>query len=177
MSAFHDGMTLRDARDQLRELAYDGTDCPCCRQRVKVYRRKLTSVAARAVAALYEHHRFEYAHVGDLARRHLPDAAHQGGYLVLAQHWGLIEEERHRRRDDGGRAGWWRVTALGALWLRGEEQVPMYAHVFDGRCLGLHGDLIAARDVLGEHFDFAQLVRSTAPAADRGSDQMALEAA
>lgn len=165
---FHGAMSLNLARELLREQADDGTDCPLCTQRVKVYRRKLTSVAARAVAALYQEHTLDWGHMGDVARKHLPDVANQGGYLVLGQHWGLIEEEA-RRRDDGGRTGWWRVTALGALWLRGEESVPKYARIYNGRCLGLHGDLVSAEDVLGEGFDFGHLVRAVTPVAERAA--------
>lgn len=154
---FSDSMTLGEARSQLRELAYGGTRCPCCTRNVRVFRRKLTSVAARAIVALYEEHTLSYGHMQDVARKRLPDVAGQAGYLLLSQHFGLIEEER-RRRPDGGRVGYWRVTPLGAAWLRGEETVPLYADIYDGRCLGLHGDLVTVQDVLGSHFNFAELV-------------------
>lgn len=167
---FRPTMTLVEARDMLRGRADDGETCPCCTQNVKVYRRKLTSVAARAVLALWEESGRAYGHMGDIARKQLPDVAHQGGYLVLGHHWGLIEEER-RVRPDGGRTGWWRVTALGELWLREQETVPKYARVYDGRCLGLHGDLVTVRDALGEGFDFGHLVRAVTPRAERLADE------
>lgn len=157
MTAFSDTMTLAEARDQLRQLAYEGTDCPCCTRRVRVYRRKLSSVAARGVAALYKSATLDWAHMPTVAREHLADVQGQGGYVVLSHHWGLLEEEI-RRRPDGGRTGYWRVTALGALWLRGEESVPMFADIYDGRCLRLHGDLVTVQDVLGQHFSFSELM-------------------
>jgi hypothetical protein len=167
---FRPAMALVEARELLRGLADDGSTCPCCTQRVKVYRRNLTSVAARAVLALYEECGRGWGHMGDVARKRLADVAHQGGYLVLAQHWGLIEEDT-RKRSDGGRQGWWRVTALGELWLRGEEPVPKYARVYNGRCLGLHGDLVTVRDALGEGFDFGHLVRAVTPRTERLHDE------
>lgn len=157
---FHGAMSLNDARELLEERADKGVACPCCTQNVRVYRRKLTSVAARAVAALYQEHSLSYGHMADVARKRLPDVAHQGGYLLLGQHFGLIEEDP-RRRADGGRQGYWRVTPLGANWLRGEETVPLYAHIFNGRCLGLHGDLVRIHDVLGQGFSFSELMRRT----------------
>lgn len=154
---FSDRMTLAEARPILRALAHDGANCPLCHRRVKIYARKLTSVAARTVAALYKEHSLSWGHVADVARKHLADVQSQGGYLTLAHNWGLIQEER-RRGSDGGRTGYWRVTPLGAAWLRGEETVPLYADIYDGRCLGLHGDLVTVQDVLGSHFNFAELV-------------------
>lgn len=167
---FRPDMRLVDARDLLRDKADDGADCPCCTQRVKVYRRLLTSVAARGVLALYEDAGRGWGHMGDIARKRLPDVAHQGGYLVLGHHWDLIEEDT-RKRSDGGRQGWWRVTALGELWLREEESVPKYARVYNGRCLGLHGDLVSVRDALGQGFDFGHLVRAVTPRAERLHDE------
>jgi hypothetical protein len=159
---FHPAMSLAEARDRLRPLAEAGGEhCPCCTQMVRVYRRKLTSVAVRALVALYTDHGCEYGHLPTVARRHLRDVAHQGGYLALSAHWGLMEDERHRR-PDGGRAGLWRVTALGEAWLTGEATVPLYARIYDGRCLALDGDSVGVRDILGSEFSFAELMRSSA---------------
>lgn len=155
---FTDDMALGDARAGLRELAMNGgAKCPCCRQLAKVYRRNLTSVAARAVGALYRDHGRDFGHMPSVARRHLRDVAHQGGYLVLGAHWGLIEEERELR-PDGGRTGWWRITDLGEAWVRGHAAVPKYAHVYDGRCLKVDGDPVTIEDALGEKFSYAELM-------------------
>jgi hypothetical protein len=170
VSAFRDDMTLREARDRLRELVDEGATCPCCTQNARAYRRKLTSVAARFVIALLEECDRDWGFAPDIARKRMSDVAHQGGQIVLGHHWGLIEEER-RTRSDGGRSGWWRVTALGELWACGEETVPMYARIYDGRRLGLHGDLVTVTDVLGEGFDFGHLVRAVTPRAERQQDE------
>lgn len=155
---FTDDMTLGEARDALRELAmHGGAKCPCCRQLAKVYRRNLTSVAARAVTALYRDHGLTFGHMPTVARHRLPDVAHQGGYLVLGAHWDLIEEERELR-PDGGRAGWWRVTDLGEAWVRGHATVPKYAHVYDGRCLRVDGEQVTIEDALGARFSYAELM-------------------
>lgn len=165
--SFTDDMTLARAREVLRPLASDGADCPLCKQHVKVYRRKLTAAAARAVIALYQEHGLDFGHLPTVAQQRLPEIAHQGGYLVLGAHWSLISEERHARPDTG-RAGYWRVTALAEQWLRGETTVPKYARIYDGRCLGLDGDLVTVDDVLGERFDLRALM--TEPAGHAGDD-------
>lgn len=157
--------TVAEAQDWLREHLEEGARCPCCKQLARTYRRKMTSVAARAVAALYQEHHLDYGHLPTVARKHLADVQGQGGYLVLGAHWGLIEPE-HRRRDDGGRTGYWRVTLHGEQWLLGETTVPEYARIYDGRCLGLSGALIRREDALGQGFDFGHLMRTPAPAGD-----------
>jgi hypothetical protein len=158
---FRDDMTLAQAREVLRPLAVDGAACPCCKQHVRVYRRKLTATAAQAVAELYAEHGLDFGHLPTVAQKHMPERAHQGGYLVLGAHWSLISEERHLRPDTG-RAGYWRVTPLAEQWLRGEASVPKYARIYAGRCLGLEGDLVTVADVLDENFDFAELIRDRA---------------
>ena len=154
--------TLEAAQDYLRARVDKGVTCPCCTQMARTYRRPMNSVIARAVAALYQEHVLEFGHLPTVARRRMPDVAHQGGQLNLGQHWGLIEDEV-RRRPDGGRTGYWRVTLLGEQWLLGQTAVPKYARIYDGRCLGMDGALVRREDALGEHFDFAQLMRTPGP--------------
>lgn len=163
---FPDDMPLGDARGRLRGLADAGHECPCCRQHVKVYRRPLSSVAARALVALWRVHRTEFGHLPTVVREHLADVAGQGGYTSLAQHWRLIEEEV-RVRPDGGRAGYWRVTPAGVDWVLARAAVPKYARLYDGRCLGLEGPAVTVGDVLGERFDLAGLLAPDA--ADGGT--------
>lgn len=159
---FDDDMTIEQARRALELLSGDGHDCPVCSRRVKVYRRPLTSVGARAIAALYQEHGLRFGHMADVARKHLPESASQGGYLVLGQHWGLIEAEPVIR-GDVGRTGYWRVTDRGEQWLAGEISVPKYARLLKGVCLALEGDLVTRDDALGQGFDFRALMRDRVP--------------
>ncbi len=77
----------------------------------------------------------------------------------LLRYWGLTEEERGLRRDDGGRAGFWRVTSLGSEFARGLTRVPKYALVYDSRCLGLDGaEFVDIREALGDRFDYDELM-------------------
>lgn len=160
---FPDSMPVGEARGVLRELARgDGHKCPICQRMTKVRRRNLTSVPARAVAALYRIHGRDYAHMPTIVQAHLADVATQGGYSTLGAHWDLIQEERVQR-PDGGRAGYWSVTGRGESWLRGDVDVPKYVDIFDGRRLGEpYGDLVSARAVLETHFDLTAPLRAPA---------------
>lgn len=154
---FLDAMTLGDARDELRELVVggDGAICPCCNQLARIYRWSLYSTAARALILYYRLGRAgtEYVHANELKRH-----GHQGhGDASRLRHWGLAVQESERR-EDGGRSGWWCCTERGRRFVLGVERIPKYAHVYDGRCLGLHGEPVAIRDCLGERFDYDQLM-------------------
>lgn len=159
---FDDSAPLGDAREWLRERLDDGALCPCCHRLAKVYERPLTSVATRALIALYKEHGRAFGHMPDVARKHLSDVTNQGGYLVLTAHWGLMVEEK-RRRPDGGRTGYWAVTGLGEDWLLQHTTVPRYARIFAGRCLGTHGPQVTVVDALGDGFDFGHLMHRAAP--------------
>lgn len=159
---FPDDMTVGAARASLPQYASEGVNCPCCGRLVKTYSRPLNSVMARFVAALYDEHGREWAQASSVARKQLPDVAHQGGQMTLAHHWGLIEPEPQLRGDQG-RSGYWRVTPRGEDWLTGLTTVPKYAHIAQGHCLALDGPLLTREDALGEHFDFTALMRHRSP--------------
>lgn len=151
MSRFHDRMTLGEARAILRELVDDGHPCPCCSQFAKVYRRKIHAGIARGLIAAYRHAGREWFHGPTVIQ------AGDSGEVSRLRYWGLVEEATERR-DDGGRAGWWRVTDRGEAWVRGRATVPKYARIYDGRCLGLTGDPVTIRDALGSRFDYDELM-------------------
>lgn len=144
-------MTVADARADLTRNLADGVICPCCDQTAREYKRALTSVAARALIALWRTHRHNYGHLPTVAREHLADVNGQGGYLNLAAHWCLMI-------SDPDRAGYWAVTGLGERWLHGRATVPKYAVIYNGRPRGLTGPPCTVRDALGTHFDLDTLL-------------------
>lgn len=150
-----DAATLGEARNWLRLRLDDGATCPVCTQHAKVYRRPMTSTTVRTMFAM--HRLGGWLHIPTLLREYLPDVAHQGGYATLAQHWGLITEERVSR-PDGGRAGYWKLTTAGAAFVEGRSRVLKYARLYNGRCLSLAGDPVGVREVLGSKFDYAALM-------------------
>lgn len=141
--------TLDDARGWLRERVDDGATCPCCGQFAKVYRRKINGTMARALITLYRHAGRTYAHAPSL-----PGDTHEMSQLSW---WGLVEDEG-TLRDDGGRAGWWRVTDAGEAFVRDLSTVPKYARIYDHRCLNLVGDPVGIRDALGKRFRYDELM-------------------
>lgn len=147
---FPDDMLLSAARDQLRELVDDGYRCPLCTQFAKVYRRKLNSGMARSLIRMYRRAGLDWINVPT----QIPARSREEGKL---RYWGLVEEAGDLR-DDGGHAGWWRVTEQGGAFVRRELLVPKYARIYDSRCLGLHGELVSITECLGSRFDYGELM-------------------
>lgn len=151
---FNDAMTLGDARGKLRGLARTGARCPCCRQFVKAYRRKLNSGMARAAIRVYRATcPGEYCHLQEVDQT---SGSSEGSKLRC---WGLLVEERERR-EDGGRSGWWCLTEEGRRFVTGAHTVPKYALLYDGRLLHLEGAAVSIVDCLGEKFDYHELMNA-----------------
>jgi hypothetical protein len=90
----------------------------------------------------------------------MPEGKH--GDTAKARYWGLIEapDEPLSRPDGSTRVGWWRLTDLGAQWVRGEVAVPSYALVYNGQLLELDDSrgTTTVRDALGSRFNYNDLM-------------------
>lgn len=142
--------SLAEAQGWLRERVDDGAACPCCTQYAKVYRRKINAGQAQPLIRMWRLCGTQWCHIPtELASR-----GHEESKLA---YWGILEEEL-KLRDDGGRAGWWRITELGRRFVLDEVRLPKYARIYDGRCLGLAGEPQGIRDALGVKFNYSDLM-------------------
>lgn len=149
-SEFHDGMTLREARDRLRELVEDGHPCPCCTLFAKVYRHKCDSAMARTLIRLYR--------AGAMHEPiHAPSLEGDNHKVSQLSWWGLVEEERVRR-PDGGRAGYWWITSAGVEFVLNRSTITKYARIYDARVLGHVGEQVTIEDALGTKFNYRALM-------------------
>lgn len=144
--------TLADAQVYVVEGAAEGgVNCPCCGQFAKEYRRALNSGMAKALVSMYQADPY-------LGWLHKPTVLRGVGSSArdesLLRFWGLLEESTEPR-GDGGRSGWWRVTYSGKAFVKGWLLVPSHVRIYNGRSLGLEGDLISIKDVLP--FDLQEL--------------------
>lgn len=144
--------TIAEAREWLEDRLDEGAECPCCTQNVKVYRRKITSPMARGLLKQYREVGRRPAHSASLVR----DETHEFSQLAW---WGLIAEEPGTR-DDGGRAGWWSITALGESFALDLVRLPKYVRIYDGRVLETEddGETVDIHDALSERFNYGDLM-------------------
>lgn len=157
-----DDTSLGQVRAWLRLKAEKGEECPCCKQRVQVYKRKLNKTMVRTLAllavkqnkqAFVYRSRPAYIHAPTVLKEHAGYAREVG---KLA-YWGFVEEGESRT-GDGRHAGMWRVTEEGYAFLRGQLEVRRYVKVYNGKKLGDEGGMVNIRDVAVE-FDLVELLR------------------
>jgi hypothetical protein len=148
--------TLNDARQWLHDRVEDGAGCPCCEQLAKVYRRPIHRTMAIALILMHQ-----AQPTGDWL--YLPEVLRsmgrsRGGDEAKLSYWGFIQEEGGIREDGSNRAGWWRVTDRGRLFVHDGLSVPRHAVIYDGQLLGFAGESVSIRDALGNRFDYDQLM-------------------
>jgi hypothetical protein len=146
--------TLAESKEWLLGQIERGVRCPCCTQMAKVYKWSLYSTAIHALILFYRiGGTSTFVHVNSLKER-----GYKGqGDATRLRMWGLVEEEK-RVRADGGRAGYWRVTAEGERFILGLSTVTKYLRVFDGESMGMFGDQVDVFAALGERFDYQELM-------------------
>lgn len=153
-----DTVPISRARRHLAGALVEGTTCPVCGQHARLYRRKIHATMANQLVDAYNT-------VGT-AEFHAPTLGISGGDFAKLAHWGLIAE-RTGRRQDGGRAGWWRITRDGERFLHGEARVPEFVLIYDGERIGFDGDTVGLTTVLGDGFDLRDTQAADAGDADR----------
>ena len=136
-----------------------GTDCPCCGQFAKEYRRKLNSEIAYGLVRL---HRLTMLssetgfHVSAIMNGYGSKTG--GGDFAKAALWGLIEPVSNT--DETKRtSGMWRLTYTGVCFVRGEMQVPSHVFIYDGKVQGFDTEAnVSIRQALHSRFNYAELM-------------------
>lgn len=163
--------TLGDLRERIVSKAREGTDCPCCGQRVQLYRRRFNAGMAATLIAMWR----------ELVRRERsgnPDRwIHVEHDLVEAgkgpkrardfsvgRFWGVIEPKARSTRSTGLTAcdtGYWTPTHLGiqACMHPRRALLRKYCLVFNNEPQGFDGpELSLAQALQGSKFDLADLI-------------------
>jgi len=165
-----DQITLDQARDQVRAQWETGSDCPCCGQRVQLYRRKLNSSMAYALLLVVRDTTGDWLHVPTHK-----DLARLGGDFAKLRFWRLIEERSETNDASGGpHAGYWRVTFRGRLFARGCIAVPRYVFVYNKRVRRVGDKLTTITDALGDRFSYPELMGHPPAELDRDQQQLSL---
>lgn len=143
-----ENQTVRSARRRLRKYLDRGTRCPVCDRHAQRYRRRIHRGMAQALLALFLADPLR----GFVDKRAVLEGVGAGARdEALLRFWGLLE-------PDPGRPGWWRVTGLGADFLRGNRKVREFAVIYAGECEGLEGPLVSFEECWGRPFDLEELL-------------------
>jgi len=150
---YPDEMTVGEARLKLaEEMAHDLTNCPVCGCLAHVAKRSIHTAQAVGLVRIARAGGFEdYVDTAKIT------ASNATMDVAKSKWWDLIVE-LEERRDDGGRAGWWKLTSLGRAFVYRQASVQKYVHVFDNRVQWRSGPLVSIVDCLHNRFDWHDLM-------------------
>ena len=149
--------TVDEAKKYLRQNYEKGTECPCCNQFVKLYKRKITSSMARCLINLVQ--KFDktkdyvwYEDIFSVLRIY-------GGDFSKLQYWGLIE---NKPKDEDGKdtrsSGFWKPTLQGIQFVIGTLKVPKYALVYNNKVQGFSPNKESVEDALGSKYSYNEVM-------------------
>ncbi len=141
--------TIQQAKDYLRENWEDGVNCPCCKQMVKLYKRKLTTTMMLGLIDLNKHTQ-QPVHIKEIK-------VVNGGEFAQMKRWGLIEDDKN---DDLTKrtSGQWSITQKGKDFLNGMIRIPKYVFTYNGQTMKYSSELTDAKSALGDKFNYNELM-------------------
>lgn len=158
-----DSMTLKEAKEVLVANFDEGSNCLCCGQLVKRYRRALSSSMAYGLVLLYQYdrqHRDQYVRL-ETYFSSIPNVSvtvMAGGDIAKLRYWGLIEPQPGEREDGSWRLGFYRITQLGRDFVLGQITVSSHVHIYNQKVLGFEGETVSIQQVLSKKFNYRELM-------------------
>lgn len=138
-------VTLARARRyvQKRIDSARGVKCPCCRRIAHVRRGHITPSMVTQLVKIYS--------ISPRAPFQLKKVLirDQNGDYAKLRYWGLLEQVD---------LGWWRLTARGRAFVRGEVEVPRTALTYNRRLIRLCDEPVSVVDCLGERSAYDALL-------------------
>lgn len=152
-------MTIEEAKQHLRKNWEKGTECPCCGQFVKRYKRKLNSSMAEGLIVMYKSHKetsdHEWIHVTSFDLN-----AFRGGDWAKVRYWDLATEKPHEGDTSKRTSGWWKLTIKGFLFVEKKLTLPKYILLYNDKFLDFEGKNINIEESLGYKFNYQELMHS-----------------
>lgn len=149
----------------LREKMARGTSCPCCGQKMKIYKYTITGEMARVLMFLYrlfsEYPNCQPVHLESVLRKAFGTRMPRGNKYSLLRHWGLIvrSEKRYSVHLKKEVDGCYSITEKGMRFASGEMQIPKWIYIYDNVCLGVDAEeLIDIQNALGKKFTWADFI-------------------
>jgi hypothetical protein len=160
-----DNDSLSDATEWLNDPCPEGKICPACSKLDKEYvNRTITRAMGTLLVAVvwyFERNGESWVEVPPLAAR-LRDRGTGGGDFAKLRYpaWDLIEPMPGMREDGSYRNGWWRPTPRAIPFVKGrpDATVVKYCHIWRGEFHGAHGPQVTIQDVMGQDFNYGELM-------------------
>ena len=146
--------TIIEAKRHLRENFNTGTDCPCCGQFVKLYKRKLAATPSRMLIRLYSL-LDGWNHVSEIVKGISSTGSNDFSKLA---YWKLIEEKGNLNNDGKKNSGYWKITKKGRDFVENKIRIPSYVLIYNTKCYGFSDDETTIIGALGEKFSYNELM-------------------
>lgn len=137
--------------------ARHGTQCPCCGQRCKIYKRRLNHQMARFLiwlVRLYKQ-RETWIHVSQFP---LIQNTRGGGDYGKLIYWCLIKQRENAKPYYKTASGYWRPTIKGIAFVYKRVKVPEAIFVYDGFPQTFTGNRIDIVQALNGVYDYTELI-------------------
>lgn len=148
--------TLQEAKQRLRSNFHKGTDCPCCGQFVKLYKRKLTSSMAYGLLLLKD--KTEWTHVENYFKTLDIPSSIRGDISKLV-YWKMLERQEGKREDGSNRIGYYRITQLGINFVNNMQDVPSHVLIYNNKFQGYSDTRTNIVKFLGNKFNYSELMK------------------
>lgn len=153
--------TIDEAKKFLRANFEEGTECPCCGQRVQLYKYKMFATSALALLYLYRLDKKYPAegmfHVSKYAEA-IKNEKIRSPHFAELRFWGLIYGLDHKTKEANS-SGYWGITKKGREFVEDKISVPQYVRIFNNKCVRLEGSDITIKDALTNKFDYEELMK------------------
>lgn len=145
--------TIIEAKRHLRENFNTGTDCPCCGQFVKLYKRKLGSSQSRSLILLYSlNQKSEWIHSREITKK-----INITGDFAKLVYWNLILE-KPKSKEDKRSSGFWKLTQRGKDFVLGNIKIPSHVFIYNASLQGFSNEQIFIHSALGKKFSYNELM-------------------
>ena len=151
--------------DAIREFTGSlegGADCPCCGRFGKLYARKIYSTMALWLTWLATTWECNRPPSGWFHVKQGPAFKNRkGGDDTKLAHWNLIEPKYHEGDTTKRCAGLWRPTKLGQSFVYRRVRIPKRVLLYDAKVFGFSAEMVGIEDVMGEDYDYQEVIRFT----------------
>ena len=150
--------TIEEAKLYLRDNFDKGVDCPCCGQKVKLYKRKVNSGMVIFLIGLYrladKNKRKNYFRNTDVMKE-MNLSATSLDYSVM-KHFGLIMEMTNEDNTKKS-SGYWGITSKGFSFISGQK-IQKHVLIYNNKKQGFSDETTTIKDALGDKFNFDELM-------------------
>lgn len=140
-------ITIKEAQEQLKQNIRKGEICPCCKQMVKMYSRKINSGMVLFLIGLYKltkrNGRQYFSNTFVMHEMNL--TATSLDYSVL-KHFGLMSENFNTDTKKK-KSGEWIITNLGIDFIEGKVSITENVLLYNNRVNGFEGKDIFIKEI------------------------------